>query len=225
MGLNTVKKILVLSSALFLSASCGGTHASDGADSDGPGAGSGGSTGGDGFDDAGSGSGGDGGNGGAGGGSGGVGGSGGAGGSGDAGSTPTLCTSQTHWTNGDRGSQLMHPGGTCITCHATNRSAPKYAVAGTIYPTQHEQNDCNGVNGSGSITVVITDATGRVLAPIPVNNVGNFYYTGTIAGPFHVKVVSSGRENAMMDAPATGDCNSCHTPEGVNSAPGRILAP
>jgi cytochrome c553 len=119
----------------------------------------------------------------------------------------------------------MHPGNACITCHATNRSAPKYVVAGTVYPTAHEPNDCNGVNGTSTVTVVITDATGKQLAPIPVNNVGNFYYAGTIASPFHVKVASMGRESAMMESPATGDCNSCHTEQGANSAPGRIMVP
>ena len=31
--------------------------------------------------------------------------------------TPTVCTSGTMWTRGDRGSASMHPGGACITCH------------------------------------------------------------------------------------------------------------
>ena len=139
--------------------------------------------------------------------------------------TPVVCTSQAYWTGGDKGSELMHPGGTCLACHTLDRHAPKYAVAGTVYPTSREPDDCNGQSGETGITVVITDASGKQLPPIPVNGVGNFYYEGTIAGPYQVKVVSNGRETKMSAAPASGDCNSCHTRDGTNSAPGRILAP
>jgi hypothetical protein len=144
----------------------------------------------------------------------------------DAGGSSTTCTSNGFWTNGDRGSSSMHPGNACITCHATNSKAPKHTIAGTVYPTAHEPNDCNGAKGSGSsITVVVTDATGKQLSPIVVNSVGNFYSTTAIAAPFHVKVVANGIESAMMEAPPSGDCNSCHTQQGLNSAPGRIVVP
>jgi hypothetical protein len=29
----------------------------------------------------------------------------------------------------------------------------------------------------------------------------------------------------MTDTPERGDCNSCHTEQGANDAPGRIVAP
>jgi hypothetical protein len=154
-----------------------------------------------------------------------AGGASGAGGTGGVTGTPVTCTSQNYWTQGDKGSEFMHPGGACLTCHAINRNAPTYLVAGTVYPTSHEPDDCNGSNGTKGITVVITDSGGKQLPPLPVNDVGNFSYAGTIAGPFHVKVVANGKENQMSAAPATGDCNSCHTRDGANSAPGRILAP
>lgn len=156
---------------------------------------------------------------------GGTGGTGGGDGAAGASGTSVVCTSQKYWTGGDKGSESMHPGGACLACHATNREAPKYAIGGTVYPTSHEPDDCNGASGSLGITVVITDAMGKQLPPIPVNGVGNFYFAGIVASPFHVKVVSSGKENQMSASPATGDCNSCHTRDGANSAPGRILAP
>lgn len=146
-------------------------------------------------------------------------------GAGGAAGAPAVCTSQKYWTGKDMGSELMHPGGTCLACHATNRDAPKYAVAGTVYPTYHEPDDCNGINGIAGTTVVITDANGKQLPAIQVNGVGNFHYQGNIAAPFHVKVVAGGQERAMSASPPTGDCNSCHTTDGANSAPGRILAP
>jgi len=158
---------------------------------------------------------------------GGIGGNGGArtpGSSGAAG-TPAICTSQTYWTEGDKGSEAMHPGGPCLTCHSNSLDAPKLSVAGTVYPTLHEPDDCNGRNGSLGITVVVTDATGKQLPPIPVNEVGNFHFDGKIASPFHVKVVFNGKESVMSASPDNGECNSCHTRNGANSAAGRILAP
>ena len=120
----------------------------------------------------------------------------------------------------------MHPGGACLTCHPLHRDAPKYTIAGSVYPTFHEPDDCNGANGTGDLTIVVTDGTGKQLTTIPVNNVGNFHSAITLPAAFHVKVVSkSGRENAMSAVPATGDCNSCHTRDGANAAPGRIHAP
>jgi len=43
--------------------------------------------------------------------------------------------------------------------------------------------------------------------------------------PFKAKVTYMGRERAMNAAQTSGDCNACHTQNGTNSAPGRILLP
>jgi hypothetical protein len=140
--------------------------------------------------------------------------------------TPVVCTSNQHWTLGDRGSASMHPGGTCISCHAMSSEGPKFQVAGTVYPTAREPNDCNGINGTATgTTVVIVDANNQSYT-LPVNSVGNFYMqSGTVALPFHAKVVRGGSERAMVAAQMSGDCNSCHTQDGANGAPGRIVAP
>ena len=135
--------------------------------------------------------------------------------------TPTVCTSKTTWNQGNQGSSRMRPGGACITCH-TMRGGPAYKVAGTVYPTAHEPNDCNGVNGV--VTVVVTDKNG-VVTNIPVNNVGNFNSRANIVAPFHVKVTNGAKERVMAGALTAGDCNSCHTLAGVNGAPGRVMAP
>ena len=121
----------------------------------------------------------------------------------------------------------MHPGGTCITCHANEEAdeAPRYTIAGTVYPTIREPTDCNGSNGtSAGIQVVVTDATGRVLT-LPVNTVGNFFTTAAVTFPFHAKVVRGTVERVMTAAQSTGNCNGCHTEVGANGAPGRIVAP
>lgn len=118
----------------------------------------------------------------------------------------------------------MHPGGACIACHSEGEG-PIYTIAGTVFPAMMELTDCNGVNGSGTFSVVITAADGTVLT-LPVNDVGNFYTRSPVAMPFHAKVVNSnGHELSMTDAQSTGDCNSCHTQLGANGAPGRIMAP
>ena len=135
--------------------------------------------------------------------------------------TPVVCTSNTTWKGGNDGSSRMKPGGACITCHSM-QGGPTYVVAGTVYPTAHEPNDCNGVNGATS--VVVTDKNGTVTT-IAVNTVGNFSARNNIAAPFTVKVVSGGKERAMIGSVTAGDCNTCHTVAGVNGAPGRIMSP
>lgn len=100
-------------------------------------------------------------------------------------------------------------------------------IGGTVYPTAHEPNDCNGVNGStDGATVVITDSTGATFT-LSVNSVGNFYSqsSGNIVMPIQAKVVQGGKERAMATPQSTGDCNSCHTETGTSSAPGRIMLP
>lgn len=124
-------------------------------------------------------------------------------------SVPAKCSSGSNWTQGDRGSTNMHPGKACITCHATNFKAPRFSIAGTVFPTAHEPDDCNSkVTG---VTVVITGADGKVIN-LPVSSTsGNFSYTGTVAKPYKAKVVAGGKERAMTKAQTDGDCNKCHT--------------
>jgi hypothetical protein len=158
---------------------------------------------------------------------------GGAGGSGADGGAPDalgpiVCTSNQHWTQANHGSPSMRPGGACISCHAmSGGEAPAFLVAGTVYPTAREPNDCNGINGSTSgTTVVIVDANSRSTT-LQVNAVGNFYLQATtaVALPFRAKVVRAGVERVMSTPQMSGDCNSCHTQDGANGAPGRIVAP
>jgi hypothetical protein len=149
---------------------------------------------------------------------------GGAGGSAEAGPPVVVCTSGRYWTRGNNGSPEMHPGGACISCHAREEEAPRFTIAGTVYPTLYEPIDCNGINGTGSTQVIITGADNRTLT-LQVNAVGNFYSTAAVAFPFHAKVVRGGLERVMTVAQTTGNCNSCHTERGANGAPGRIMAP
>jgi hypothetical protein len=140
--------------------------------------------------------------------------------------TPVTCSSKSTWTGGDEGSGNMSPGGTCVSCHATDREAPKFIFGGTVYPTAHEPDDCNGVNGGvDGATVVIVDADGTTTT-LPVNSVGNFWMRRTtFAMPYRAKVVKNGFERLMITQQTNGDCNACHTEKGTTVTPGTAVAP
>ena len=137
--------------------------------------------------------------------------------------TPVVCTSNSTWTQGRQGSSSMEPGMACITCHAMGEG-PRLALAGTIYPTAHEPDLCNGGSATTGARIVVTGADGTVLTLTP-NTSGNFRYEGALATPYSVKVTYMGRERAMLEPQTSGDCNTCHTQAGAMMAPGRILLP
>jgi hypothetical protein len=136
----------------------------------------------------------------------------------------TACTSNMTWLGGNEGNGEMNPGVACISCHASNagEGAPTFSVAGTVYQAAHDPDECFGA-GSG-VQVVITGADGKAQT-LATNQSGNFYSTASVALPYQAKVVYMRRENAMAEAQSTGDCNGCHTQNGANLAPGRILRP
>ncbi|MBX3261469.1 MAG: hypothetical protein KIS78_30955 [Labilithrix sp.] len=144
----------------------------------------------------------------------------------DAGGTaPVVCTSDTFWTSNRRG-PTMQPGRACITCHEAQEDDPVVWVGGTVYPTLHEPDGCYGIDGGAS--VVITDAAGRVVT-LPVGSTGNFSLSAErsapLTMPIRAKVVRNGVERAMNTPQMSGNCNACHTEQGANGAPGRILVP
>ena len=148
---------------------------------------------------------------------------------GDAGSapaspynTPAVCTSMVSSTGSE--SATMRPGEACISCHSRGEG-PAFKIAGTLYPSAHEPDDCHGVNGTTQgATVVIVDGSGATTTLTP-NAVGNFSFSGALATPFQAKVVQGGKERIMVTPQTSGDCNSCHTETGANGAPGRIMLP
>jgi cytochrome c553 len=149
---------------------------------------------------------------------------------GDPYNTPPICTSMTYWMGGDSGSSQMHPGRACRSCHVVGGKATgkTFDVGGTVYPTAHEPDDCNGVSLTG-VQVIITDANGQD-HPLDVNAAGNFYHQdffgfAAFALPIRAKVVYNGQERVMQSPQMSGDCNSCHTEDGTNNAPGRIMLP
>jgi len=133
-----------------------------------------------------------------------------------------VCTSGVT-SHADEGAS-MKPGDTCVTCHSSSNSeGGKLTIGGTVYPTEHEPTDCDGVNVNGA-TVVITDANGKVVT-LAVNSVGNFDTSTAIATPYTASVTYDGQMLSMALPQTSGDCNSCHSVTGPNGAPGRITLP
>jgi hypothetical protein len=126
------------------------------------------------------------------------------------------CSSGKTYTSGH--GATMEPGVPCATCHGT-----KFAIAGTIYPTAHEPDRCDGADVTSAI-VTITDANQNI-TKLTANDVGNFDSKQSITAPFTATVTYNGKSVAMTTSQTNGDCNSCHTQDGANGAPGRIVLP
>jgi cytochrome c5 len=135
------------------------------------------------------------------------------------------CATGKAWTQGNTGSPLMHPGGACNACHQVS-GGPNLQFGGTVYPAAHEPDDCVGSAPPPTITVTITDSKGRSL-DATVNASGNFYIdrAGKLFPPFKASLSDGTKTRAMNGSVTSGDCNSCHTADGLNGAPGRIMAP
>jgi hypothetical protein len=149
------------------------------------------------------------------------GGAGGAGGQLNVPTDPLPCTGQQWPPTSNHESPLMHPGVACIDCHDKHFNAPVLTIAGTIYGDAYIDNDCYGTAGA---QIEVTDANGAVYT-MTSNPAGNFYRQGPVYFPISAKVTFNGKEIAMKQTVTTGDCNSCHTWNGAQNAPGRILLP
>jgi mono/diheme cytochrome c family protein len=132
----------------------------------------------------------------------------------------SVCTSGSTVAPGTPPSALMKPGKACIGCHS-NAGAPAFEIAGTVYPSLHEPNDCNGVSG---VKVLIIDAAGNMIS-LPTNAAGNFMRVSSFARPYRAMVVRGNSVLEMKTPQFDGDCNGCHSEWGTNGAPGRVMAP
>lgn len=133
-----------------------------------------------------------------------------------------ICTSGVGSTA--RRGATMQPGEACVTCHSMNPRLPKFTIAGTLYPTGHEVKGCVG-HSAGDAIIRVMDASGKTIVDLTPNQVGTFISQDPMPAGFRVKVVTANGERAMLGSPPNGNCNSCHTPEGANGAPGRIRLP
>lgn len=148
---------------------------------------------------------------------------------GDPGPAPTVCSSgQKFPVRFDDGSPDMNPGLPCRACHLQREPDEARFFMGTVYPTLHEEDRCHSDVPAGT-RVEIIDANGQVAVTMNVRRRGNFFSRSrdaNIALPFTARVVSpTGGIMEMTTPQMTGDCNGCHTEQGANGAPGRILFP
>lgn len=151
-------------------------------------------------------------------------------------STDTVCSSKKRWTKGeDEGDEIMNPGQPCIACHKQeaaegSKDAKIFSVAGTVFPSAHEPDNCNGIDGvKKEATVIITDATGKTFT-LDVNEAGNFMTEDKMTKPLRAKVKRGDVVYEMQGAVKDGDCNACHTEagradEGDEYPRGRIVLP
>jgi hypothetical protein len=93
-----------------------------------------------------------------------------------------------------------------------------------VFRGPHEPDDCNGAAPPPQLNVVVQDSLGRVVQ-LPVNGAGNFLALDHIRPPLRAGVTDGVNTRMMNGTVNSGDCNGCHTVNGANGAPGRILAP
>jgi hypothetical protein len=132
------------------------------------------------------------------------------------------CVSGSWWTGGNEESPRMHPGMDCIACHEEMHEGPRFTVAGTVFTNVDEPDDCNGVE---DIVVEITDADGAVWTDT-TNSAGNFSMREDgMVFPVRARVIDGDVVREMSAEIETGACASCHTQDGADGAPGRVMAP
>jgi mono/diheme cytochrome c family protein len=77
------------------------------------------------------------------------------------------------------------------------------------------------------MTVILTDANGEDWT-MTANSAGNFWLDpeAQVVYPYTARIVDrEGRERTKQTPVSEGDCASCHSSEGANGAPGRLLPP
>ncbi len=157
----------------------------------------------------------------------------------DAGPQPLTCASGQTWTQGTQGSESMEPGLACISCHrgmnfngqnptATSKLNRAYSFMGTAFGGVHDKNLCKSPPPVGG-KIEIIDKNGVVTLTINVTNPsGNFRSNSlinTVAMPYTARITANGRTATMVTPQTLGDCNQCHTEQGLQGAPGRIYWP
>ncbi|MDP2339642.1 MAG: carboxypeptidase-like regulatory domain-containing protein [Deltaproteobacteria bacterium] len=133
-----------------------------------------------------------------------------------------VCATQQWWTRGDSESSAMRPGYDCIDCHRSRDEGPVRDVMGTVFFGVDDEDDCRGIPAA---QIDILDVDGNLVFSTTTNAAGNFLESGAMPDPYTARVVYEGRTREMLTPQTEGSCNRCHTAEGAEGAPGRILLP
>lgn len=152
---------------------------------------------------------------------------------------PTTCLSNNRWTQGNVGAEGMNPGLACRSCHLGQNFEGQnpngdvnaaYAMffMGTAYGDFNEANLCNAHQVPAGAVIEILDNAGVLKLTLAIDPSGNFRSTSTTPGfalPYRARIRANGQVRPMGDAQMNGDCNTCHTEQGREGAPGRIVWP
>ncbi len=139
----------------------------------------------------------------------------------------TTCASGQRWTDGDLGSAEMLPGLPCRECHQRDAAALAYFFAGTVFPAFHEADNCVSPPPADA-RIEILDLAGNVTMTLLPGRSGNFTSSATAPGvavPYRARLVAGGLTRSMVTMQDSGDCNACHTEQGMKDAPGRLVWP
>ena len=139
----------------------------------------------------------------------------------------TTCASGQRWDEEATPSKDMNPGLACRACHKTQASDFNYFFMGTVFPSFHEEDLCHSPPPSGA-KVEILDESGAVTMTLTPTATGNFMSSAVAAGvpiPYRARLVADGLTRAMSSAQKDGDCNKCHSEQGLEGAPGRLVWP
>ncbi len=140
---------------------------------------------------------------------------------------PTTCASGVHWDSNATPTALMTPGQACRNCHKVNAQTFNYFFMGTVFPSYHEEDDCSSPPPADA-KVEILDEDGNVTMTLFPNAAGNFLSNAVVPGvplPYTARLVANGLTRAMVNPRDDGDCNLCHTEQGDEDAPGRLVWP
>jgi len=111
---------------------------------------------------------------------------------------------------------------------ATSKLNRAYSFMGTAFGGVHDKNLCKSPPPVGG-KIEIIDKNGVVTLTINVTNPsGNFRSNSlinTVAMPYTARITANGRTATMVTPQTLGDCNQCHTEQGLQGAPGRIYWP
>lgn len=139
----------------------------------------------------------------------------------------TTCASGSTWGDGDKGSKLMNPGLACRKCHLLQAPELAFYFGGTVYPSFHEADLCNSPPPADA-RIEILDENDKVTMTLLPNEAGNFISNAVVPGaplPYRARLVAGGLTRSMNKLQQDGDCNGCHTEQGDDDAPGRLVWP
>lgn len=137
------------------------------------------------------------------------------------------CASTKFWDPKATSTAEMNPGRACRSCHKTQAADFNYFFMGTVFPSFHEKDLCMSPPPLGA-KVEILDTDGNVTMTLSPNASGNFISSAVAAGvpiPYTARLVANGRSRSMVTPQKDGDCNRCHTEQGTEHAPGRLVWP